>query len=43
MAQKPTPKAGNLMDGTQEEDNEFSEDKRYLMVFGGSLVYESHR
>jgi len=33
---KPTPKADDLADGTQEEDNQFPEAKRYLMIFGCS-------
>ena len=42
-AQKPTPKASDPADGAQEEDNEFPEAERCLMIFGGSQAYESHR
>ena len=42
-AQKPAPKAGDPVDAAPEDDAEFLEADRCLMIFGGSQAYESHR
>ena len=40
-AKKPALKAGDPVGGAQEEDNEFPEAERCVLIFGGSQAYES--